>query len=206
MFSIKTIARKGPWSVEEVKYSGEDGPVNTENQNLQCEYTLSFVNPELPGIYTALRHKDRGVVMVDSPWSYETQYDILQVMHGRVLIAGLGVGHILDMIIEDEKIYQDIREIIVIEKEKDVIDLFSDKYIPASKITIVHDDVETCNPLRYGDFGVGWFDIWDTDGTEHIFSRINTLLRWSSYCDILDAWQQEKCLNDAIRKKVIQDT
>jgi len=201
MFSIKTIARKGLWTLEEVKYSGQDvahDRMSQSDQDLQNDYTLTFSDPELPGVYTALRHKHRGVVMVDAPWEYQTQLGIVQMMKGRVLIGGLGVGQIIDMIVENENVYQNISEIVVLESEQDVIDLVAKKYKSVAKLKIILDDAKTCDPKKYGFFDVAWFDIWDTNECTTIFSRIEVLTRWSPYCELIDAWEQQNCLDTAL--------
>ncbi|MDD3493590.1 MAG: hypothetical protein PHZ19_08870 [Candidatus Thermoplasmatota archaeon] len=95
-----------------------------------------------------LRGKRWHSWMVDDPPHYRAMEIYAQHSHGRVLVAGLGLGLVLHALVKNP----DVTEIVVVEKNIDVIRLMCDLIPP--KPRIVHDDF-----LTYVDRGLGK---WDT--------------------------------------------
>jgi len=200
MFFITPISIQGPWSIEKVIYEYEG--LNAEYDARLYEYLLAH-SQEISGTYTALRHDTRGVVDVNTPWTKLSYKGILGVLTGRVLLGGLRSGYFLDEVINAKLVFKNIKEIVVLESDKDLIDLVSPRFKNNKKIKIIHDDPQKCDPKKYGHFNVGWFDLWDTDNCTDIFSRIETLVKWESSCDLLDAWRQDWVVFEAVRLGLI---
>lgn len=99
-------------------------------------------------------------VMSNTPMEERTNSDFVCSAHGKVLIGGLGIGMIL-LAIQDR---EEIAEITVIEKNKEVIDLVGSQLPLNSKVKIVNADVFDYVPeTKYNTI---YMDIWNTINTE----------------------------------------
>lgn len=79
------------------------------------------------------------------------------VAHGRVLIAGLGLG----MIVHGAMKKPEVKHVTVIEKSADVIGLVSPSLPPRPrKMAIIEADIFDWRPARGSLFDVIYFDIW----------------------------------------------
>lgn len=103
------------------------------------------------------------VMMSDTPMERLTNKDFILNAHGRVLIAGLGIGLITQAIQEKEN----VSEIIVVEKHQDVIDLVADK-IMHPKIKILNADIYDNVFDKTEKFDTIYFDIWPTITTDNL--------------------------------------
>ena len=106
------------------------------------------------GKFIKLTHRGE-VVMSDTAMEKRTNRDFVVKAHGNVLIGGLGIGLIL-LAIQDK---EDIEQITVIEKNKEVIELVGNQLPLNSKVNIVNDDVFEYKPLfKYNTI---YMDIWN---------------------------------------------
>ena len=104
--------------------------------------------------FIKLTHRGE-VVMSDTAMEKRTNRDFVVKAHGNVLIGGLGIGLIL-LAIQDK---EDIEQITVIEKNKEVIELVGNQLPLNSKVNIVNDDVFEYKPLfKYNTI---YMDIWN---------------------------------------------
>lgn len=103
------------------------------------------------------------VMMSDTPMERFTNKKFIDDAHGRVMIAGLGIGLITQAIQDKEN----VSEIIVVEKHKDVIDLVADKIMHA-KIKILNADIFDNVFDKTEKFDTIYFDIWPTITTENL--------------------------------------
>lgn len=100
------------------------------------------------------------VVMSNTPMEKRTNRQFVETAHGRVLIGGLGIGMII-LAIQDK---EDVNEIIVIEKNQEVIDLIQPQLNFNNKVKIVKGDVFTYEPE--GKFNTIYMDIWYAIGSD----------------------------------------
>lgn len=107
-----------------------------------------------PGEYVRLVSR-RECVMSDTPMEKKTNEDFVRNAHGNVLIGGLGIGLII-LAIQDK---EDVKQITVVEKNREVIELVG-KQLPLNfKVNIVNDDVFEYKPLiKYNTI---YMDIWN---------------------------------------------
>ena len=140
-----------------------------------------------PGLYTALVHQDRGLVMSDLPAEIADALPFLDYAAGqscrlRVLIAGLGLGIVPAWLL----VHASIARIDIIEIDADVIGLITrgccekgapNKWATDPRLHIHHGDAHTWWPSPadrrgcavHGDcvlqagttWQAGFFDIWD---------------------------------------------
>lgn len=103
-----------------------------------------------------IRLTNRGeVVMSDTSMEKRTNADFVRNAHGKVLVGGLGIGLIL-LAIQDK---EEVEQITVVEKNKEVIELVGKQLPLNSKVNIVNDDVFTYKPLfKYNTI---YMDIWN---------------------------------------------
>lgn len=135
------------------------------------------------------------VMMSDTPMERLTNKDFIDNAHGRVMIAGLGIGLITQAIQEKEN----VSEIIVVEKHQDVIRLVADK-IMHPKIKILNADIFDNVFDKTDKFDTIYFDIWPTITTDNLQEMAKLHRMYSknkrtkeSY---MDSW-----MRDFLRKK-----
>lgn len=98
-------------------------------------------------------------MMSQTPFERQNNQIILDNAHGRVLIAGLGIGLILLPI----QMKPEVTSVLVVEKYQEVIDLIVPKIpIDPLKVTVVRGDIFNYLPLPQVFFDTIWVDIWTT--------------------------------------------
>ena len=95
-------------------------------------------------------------IMSETPMEKRSNLKFVNKAHGRVLVAGLGIGMIL-LAIQDKP---EVEEIIVVEMSQEVIDLVQPQLPLNNKVKIVHEDIFEYIPE--GKFNTIYFDIWAT--------------------------------------------
>lgn len=108
-----------------------------------------------PGDYTKLS-RNGSLVMTDTPAEANEHHDAYSEADGNVLIAGLGLGFVLQAILTKPT----VRTVTVIEKEADVIKL-TGPTITDPRVTIINADILTWQPPKDQSWNAAWFDIWD---------------------------------------------
>ena len=135
----------------------------------------------------ALFHKDRGVIMSDADFELEDMQEFLDSKpDGHVLVAGLGLGIVIDLLLEN-----DVSLISVIEIDSEVIEKTGPKYEGNPRVEIIHDDAKVFNisslktPPNYI-----YLDIWDS--CEEYQSRLDLLKKYSAYCENVFIWAMDR--------------
>jgi hypothetical protein len=102
-------------------------------------------------------------MMSDCPGELRSQEEFIARAHGRVLIAGLGLGTVLPPLLDKPEVSQ----VVLLEKYQDVIDLVAPHYLGlyeadfnAGRLVIIEADVWQWRPQRGERFNTIWFDIW----------------------------------------------
>ena len=106
------------------------------------------------GKFVRLTHRGE-VVMSNTDMEKRTNTSFVLNAHGNVLIGGLGIGLII-LAIQDK---EEVKQITVVEKNAEVIELVGNQLPLNSKVNIVHDDVFDYKPLfKYNTI---YMDIWN---------------------------------------------
>ena len=106
------------------------------------------------GKFVRLTHKG-SVVMSNTDMEKRTNSSFVINAHGNVLIGGLGIGLIL-LPIQDK---EEVKQITVVEKNKEVIELVGSQLPLNSKVHIIHNDVFEYKPIfKYNTI---YMDIWN---------------------------------------------
>lgn len=109
------------------------------------DYVKLYVNGEL--------------MMSDTPMEKKTNMEFIRNAHGEVMIAGLGIGLILENLIP---LYEDgkVTKVVVYEKYQDVIDLVAHRYTGRLPLEVRCEDIMTYKPSREEKYDTLYFDIW----------------------------------------------
>lgn len=106
---------------------------------------------------------DGELMMSDSPMERYTNIDFIQKAKGKVFIAGLGIGMVLNAILNKPEVSQ----VVILEKYQDVIDLVHPLY-SHPKLTVICGDVFEYDMPKSEKFDCIYFDIWpDIDGDNY---------------------------------------
>lgn len=117
------------------------------------------------GEYVSL-HVGAELMMSDTPMERYSNMEFCHKVNGKVLVAGLGIGLIIQYALKQHG----VTEIIVIEKHQDVIDLVAPK-LENKKLKVICADINDWKPEKGEKFDTIYFDIWPdvcTDNLEEI--------------------------------------
>ena len=131
------------------------------------------------GDYVRL-HVNGMLMMSDTRMEKITNTEFIKNAHGEVMIAGLGVGLILENLIP---LYEEgkVTKVVVYEKYQDVIDLVAHRYIDRLPLEVRCEDIMTYKPSRDEKYDTLYFDIW-ADVAEENLDDIRVLHnRWKSH-------------------------
>jgi spermidine synthase len=126
-----------------------------------------------------------------------SNYEVVCRAHGRVLIAGLGLGLVLVPMLAKPEVV----EVTVVEREPDVIELVGPAFAAAlasGRLRLVQADIHAWRPADDERFQTIYFDIWPTISTEHLpeMDRLRARLRpWLAAGQPgswLGAWQEAR--------------
>lgn len=177
-----TEGASGPWKVE-TSYITE---TECYFGNLRTMQLNAYDFLCKPGTYTRLVHKDRGVVMSNTPMEVITNSQFIQCAKGDVFISGLGLGMApLAVLAKPE-----VKTVTVVEHDLHIIGMvkpalealghFSDR------LTIHYGDALAYQPDRFYD--VVWHDIWDDISDMHLPQMQELRQTWRPHCDIQLLW------------------
>ena len=114
------------------------------------------------GTYVRL-HINGELMMSDTAMERITNIDFIENAKGRVLVAGLGVGLILQAVLNKP----DVTEVVVVEKYQDVIDLVAPRF-EHPKLKVVCADIFEYELSKEVKFDTIYFDIWAEISTENL--------------------------------------
>lgn len=140
------------------------------------------------------------LMMSDTPMERRTNRHFVQQATGHVFIAGLGLGLVIQALLNKEE----VTKITVLEKSKDVIHLVAPKF-QSNKLEIIEGDIFEWLPSKGQTFDTIYFDIWATLDQDLIKSEMNPLVRkfrkyLSKKDGFINCW-----MVDYLRKEKIKD-
>jgi len=128
--------------------------------NLRATRDMGAIFRVRSGDYTKLII-NKELMMSDTPMERISNSEIVKRANGRVLIAGLGLG----MIINSIMMKKEVAEIVVVENNRDVIDLVGDKF-ENNKVRIINENIFDFKTTEK--FDVIYFDIWAKISTDNL--------------------------------------
>lgn len=141
----------------------------------------------LPGEYTRLVHKTRGVVMSDTTAEIDDQSEPYWHARGRCLVHGLGLGCTVKGLLSRPE----VASIDVVEVDADVIALV-EPHLRCDRLVVHHAD---CFKKRWGTnvrWGVVWHDIWDNICGDNLSEMERLRAKFRGKCKWQGCWGEEE--------------
>lgn len=170
----------GPWSIETFTISEAEAKMH----NLRCLYQRERAHMVDAGTYRRLRHRQRGVVMSNTPMEVLTNREAFAGARGRVLINGLGMGMLLEAILRKPE----VTFVRVVELDADVIALTGPHFAHDPRVQIVHADARTYRPARGERFDFVWHDIWDDISGDNLAEMTALRRRYGKRAEAQGTW------------------
>lgn len=124
------------------------------------------------------------LMMSDTRMEHMTNYEVVRMARGNVMVAGLGLGMILHPILSKES----VTSVTVVEKYADVIALVGPS-VQHPKLTIVNADIFSWKPAKGTKFDCLYFDIWADQSTDDLESMRKLHCRFRPYKHV-DGWME----------------
>ncbi len=149
-----------------------------------------------PGNYVRLM-VNGNLLMSDTHMERMTNLEVVRKAHGKVLIAGLGIGMILWPILAKKE----VESVTVVEKNADVHTLMKDSLPKSDRLQIVSGDIFTWKPSVGTKYNVIYFDIWGSISTDTLKEMSTLHRRFARSLDRTDP----KCWMDSWRREYLKD-
>lgn len=144
----------GQWRIERFEVTKADA----DFQTMRCVIKGRMHRAIDPGVYTRLTCNG-SVIMSDTPMEMRGHWEAYHQARGHVLVNGLGLGMIVDNILDKEE----VERVTVLEISQDVIGLVEPHLRErhgADKLNIVLGDAYTYKWPVGQTFDYAWHDIW----------------------------------------------
>lgn len=194
---VGIFQQRGPWSVVGVVSTADD---------LTAKSTRAQGLPHEPGLYTVLQHRERGLVMADTPAEIAGCLDFLDHATGRVLVNGLGLGIVPFHLLA----YRPVTHVDVVELDADVIHLITDgcheegapnAWAADPRLVIHHADAHIVQWAPRTRWDCAWHDIWDQVTVENLPSMRLLHRRYAHRVGWQMSWEREECLARRRRRR-----
>lgn len=178
----------GEWAVEAFSINEQEA----DHYNAVMDTMGKLLFKVQPGDYKRLMHRERGVVMSNTPMEVATNTEFLRKAYGNVLVNGLGVGMVLEALMANTR----VDKVTVVEISEDVIALTAGHfatYIQAGKLVIIRADCLERKPGPNEVYDFVWHDIWDTisdnnlEEMELLKNRFAPIAWWQG------CWAEKEC-------------
>ena len=181
--------KSGPWEVYTFEVSKEAADFGM----IRAAFSTSDRGRYVPaGSYKGLKRSGM-VVMSNTPNEIRDSHPFLKNAKGSVLINGLGLGIVLDLILN--KVNEDnkpaVTKVIVVELSEDVINLVGPTFSSDPRVTIVHHDALTYKPT--GHFDAVWNDIWDDITSDNLMTMKTLTRKYGRKSDWIGSWCRSRC-------------
>ncbi len=168
-------AKIGDFSIEHQKFPAKH---KFSTANLRCSL-FGQKNKEISFPFEVTYHYLReggGTWMSDLPCEQAQHNQSLKGMKGKVLVGGLGLGYAVTVLAKRKS----VKEITVVELNKEVIDLVHPYLKNKEKIKVVHKDLfDYLKNVREKSFNYAFYDIWQSDGEGTFFEVVCPLYQLS---------------------------
>lgn len=180
MVDVLAPATIGRASIDHIEVTEQQAAIGNLRASLSPGGHLMRV---LPGRYARL--SDRGVLqMTDTPMERRSNHEFARKAHGRVFIAGLGLG----MIVHAAARRADVERVTIVESSADVIALVAPSLLATygDRVEIIEGDAFTWSPAKGRTFNTIYFDIWPTISSDNLPEMGRLLRRAAAWKDRSD--------------------
>lgn len=168
--------RSGEWEVS--TFAIDDEAARFRNRiNPRCPVHAGFYKQLIQGGHQW---------MTTLPEEIEQQREFIERAHGSVLITGLGLGAVLQLVLEKPE----VTDVTVLEQSVDVINLVASTYQNDARLEIVCADAFNWVPVHRYD--VVWHDIWPTVAASNVPEIDALKKRYAPYADWQGAWCEQE--------------
>lgn len=178
----------GDWRVEHFRITEEEARFAAVRSLISASGQIGCHSPG-PGRYTRLVYRG-DVVMSDTIQEYLTNWVAIHRAEGHVLIAGLGLGCVLQAIAKKSS----VKSVTVVEQAPEVIELVWEHLRSrqwARKVELVQGsifDVKLTDSYDYG-----WFDIWNNYSSANLPQMTRLRRRYGKICKAMGFWGELEC-------------
>ena len=148
-----------------------------------------------PGTYTELTHRGH-LVMSDTPAERHDHEEPVRRAIGSVLINGLGLGMVLQAVLDKPT----VTDVTVIEIAPEVIQLVAPTYQHDPRLTIINDDAYTWQPPKGKRYNMVWHDIWPDLSLDNLPEMAKLHRKYGRRCDWQGSWGKEILLRERGRR------
>lgn len=148
---------------------------------------------------------DGEMMMSDTPMERISNRDFVSNANGRIFIAGLGIGLIVNAL-KGKVESGEVTHITIVEKFKDVVDLVA-PYYADMPITYIIDDVLTMKPARGVIYDTIYFDIWPKISEDNLpeiaklHNRFKYVLNRTNPRKWMGSWMQKYLQNQRAKDR-----
>ena len=175
----------GPWCVETFKVTKQDAELAAIRAAFSSMRGRGVI---LPGKYKRLLYKGY-VVMSNTPDEIRDQRHFVNRACGDVLINGLGLGITLKLILAKPE----LKNVTVIEKSQDVINLVAPTYLEDPRVVILNADAFEYKPIKGVHYDCCWHDIWNDIVPSNLPEMRRLHRKYGRRCDWQGSWCRERC-------------
>ena len=178
--------QSGNWKLSKFSVTEEDAKLF----NLRCAINGYPQRGIQAGEYWKLT-RGGTIVMSNTPAEIRDHIKFIQEAQGKVLIAGLGLGMVLQEVLKKNT----VTKVTVVELSQDVINLVGKSY-QDPRLEIVNEDIFKFKPLEHYDYA--WFDIWDNISGDEYGQMKELSLKFRRYVSHSDCWCKKESRKIAI--------
>lgn len=175
--------KSGDWAVESFKVE------KNEFSQMVSIFKTGRGVPE--GEYKRLM-RNGCCIMSNTPDEIRDFMHFVHEAKGSVLINGLGLGVVLQALLDRED--DEITDITVIEKSPDVINLVAPTFANESRVRIINADAFEYIPEKGKKFGAIWHDIWDNICSDNLEEMTKLHRKYGKKTDYQDSWCKGECI------------
>lgn len=187
--------KSGVWSIEKFTVDAKEASLD----RVLSTFSFGGCGRSVPaGTYTSLKRRG-DLIMSDTPDEIRDHIHFIVNSHGHVLIAGLGIGMVLNAVAMREE----VTKVTIIENSADVIKLAADHYRAkpyGKKLEIVQADIFDWKPAKGTVYDVAWFDVWDNLCLDNLKEMATLHRRFSRIAKNKGSWGHEY-LKDIARRQ-----
>ena len=175
----------GPWRVERFTVDAKGAEMDASRAAISAFQGRPYT-PVSVGTYTRLKH-GHTIVMSDTEGEMEDHEEAVRRAEGAVLIAGLGLGMVLQAVLDKP----DVDHVTVIEKSEDVMRLVGPHYMDRypGRFELIQADIFTWKPPEAAwAWDVAWFDVWNTRNPDNLKEFTKLRRRFGRRCAWMGFW------------------
>lgn len=181
--------QRGPWRINSFTLTEDDVMlanlryIRDGNAYMRCP----------PGDYRRLTHKDRGVIMSNTPMEINTAREAIRDATGHVLVNGLGLGVVVEAMLHKPE----VQSIIVVEIDEDVVKLVWPHICKVAKLTGKKVGIAVADAERFVlhdliQLDYVWHDIWDQIDDDNLPQMTRLVRKYQRRAGKQGVWSREQ--------------